>query len=54
MRIIICWICGKEIPNKNWNKKFCSKCRIIRDQQLRRIRDEEKKLLRLKNKKWSI
>lgn len=46
-----CWI---EIVNVSWRRKYCSKCRKIMDKELRKINDEKKKLLRLKNKQNEV
>lgn len=54
MRITNCEMCWVEIANNNGSRKVCSKCRRIRDKELRKINDEKKKLLRLKNKKNEV
>lgn len=54
MELIKCEICWKVIENRSWARKVCSKCRKIKDKQLRKINDEKKKLLRLKNKQNEV
>lgn len=31
-----CMICGKPISNPTWQKKYCSKCRQIKDKEFRK------------------
>lgn len=34
MRMSKCLICWKEMTDITWQKKYCSKCRKIRDDEL--------------------
>lgn len=54
METIKCENCWIDMENKSWRRKYCSKCRKIMDKKLRKINDEKKKLLRLKNKQNEV
>lgn len=45
MKTTNCQICGIEIPDV-WRRKYCSKCRKIRDKELQREKDARQKELR--------
>lgn len=41
--IINCAMCWIEIDNKNWIRKYCSKCRSIKDHQLAKQYEADRK-----------